>query len=649
MSEGDYRFRTEVDEQYFFSDIVNHCTPPTCTSAQIAMPTVHAVTVGVLDGAANPQQDVVVYAFEGTTYAEMSYTGSSGKSDELGEVNLELPTGNYWFAYKHGDAAVDAGEAAVCVLPGCIASTLTAMQSGTTTYVYDPLNRLTGATEVGVATREYGYTYDAVGNRLTKTIDSTTVNYGYDIANRLTSVDGVTYTWDNNGNLLSDGVFTYTYDAMNRLASATDGVDTYAYAYNASGDRLQQTVNAVSTNYTLDLAAGLTQVLDDGTNVYLYGRDRLAQEDTNGMLYFIPDALGSVRVLADASGDIVDATSYSPYGVSAGMAETAYGFTGEWTDGIGLVNLRARYYAPSDGRFLSKDPWQGSNIRPQSLNQWVYAEGNPTLLEDPSGLCSQRGWNDSQGLFTKHNCDLLEKGDLEFTEDWYYAFADYVQSDLPQTARNMRHFLNGSGSEFHLRAEFMQNKIYGWPKLRRHVNNLAERYAKTYFSANEKCPSAIFARGYTPPYHQASTLWPFDKSQLDISGALGSFRLDVLINGEVEDINSTLLWQSGIVKLSVHLVVLDYYNWHKGLGVTYQGNGIQDEWANNLVNAGMARPFLVRGDLDISIEKKISRSSLGSTGQLPPSGWVTASCVGSQFDVDQDGSGNIDYCGNPMH
>ena len=36
-------------------------------------------------------------------------------------------------------------------------------------------------------------------------------NYGYDIANRLTSVDSVTYTWDNNGNLLSDGVFTYTY------------------------------------------------------------------------------------------------------------------------------------------------------------------------------------------------------------------------------------------------------------------------------------------------------------------------------------------------------------------------------------------------------------------------------------------------------
>ena len=238
-----------------------------------------------------------------------------------------------------------------------------------------------------MVTREYGYTYDAVGNRLTKTIDSTTVNYGYDIANRLTSVDGATYTWDNNGNLLSDGVFTYTYDVMNRLASATDGVDTYAYAYNANGDRLQQTVNAVSTNYTLDLAANLTQVLDDGTNAYLYGLDRIAQEDTSGMLYFIPDALGSVRVLADASGDIVDATSYSPYGVSSGMAETSYGFTGEWTDGMGLVNLRARYYAPGDGRFVSRDLWSGEQLFPGSYNQWVYVNNNPIRYTDPTGLC----------------------------------------------------------------------------------------------------------------------------------------------------------------------------------------------------------------------------------------------------------------------
>jgi hypothetical protein len=58
-----------------------------------------------------------------------------------------------------------------------------------------------------------------VGNRLAEVSNSGTVNYAYDIANRLTSVNGVTYTWDNNGNLLSDGASTNTYTHANRLAA----------------------------------------------------------------------------------------------------------------------------------------------------------------------------------------------------------------------------------------------------------------------------------------------------------------------------------------------------------------------------------------------------------------------------------------------
>jgi len=38
-----------------------------------------------------------------------------------------------------------------------------------------------------------------------------TVNYNYDIANRLATVNGVAYTYDDNGNLLNDGVNTYVF------------------------------------------------------------------------------------------------------------------------------------------------------------------------------------------------------------------------------------------------------------------------------------------------------------------------------------------------------------------------------------------------------------------------------------------------------
>ncbi|MBI3159529.1 MAG: hypothetical protein HYZ26_08035 [Chloroflexi bacterium] len=67
---------------------------------------------------------------------------------------------------------------------------------------------------------------------------------------------GQPYAWDANGNLLSDGTSNYTYDHGNRLEAVGQGGVTYTYAYNGDGDRLQQTVDGVTTNYTLDLAAG---------------------------------------------------------------------------------------------------------------------------------------------------------------------------------------------------------------------------------------------------------------------------------------------------------------------------------------------------------------------------------------------------------
>ena len=56
----------------------------------------------------------------------------------------------------------------------------------------------------------FHYSYDAVGNRLRQSTQVGTVNYVYDDANRLASVCGVSYTWDNNGNLLSDGSSSYS-------------------------------------------------------------------------------------------------------------------------------------------------------------------------------------------------------------------------------------------------------------------------------------------------------------------------------------------------------------------------------------------------------------------------------------------------------
>jgi YD repeat-containing protein len=88
-----------------------------------------------------------------------------------------------------------------------------------------------------------------IGNRLTETTQSGTTTYTYDNANRIATVNGVAYTWDNNGNLLNDGTSTYTYGYANRLTSVTTGGTTYTYAYNGLGDRVSQTVGGVTTGY----------------------------------------------------------------------------------------------------------------------------------------------------------------------------------------------------------------------------------------------------------------------------------------------------------------------------------------------------------------------------------------------------------------
>ncbi len=266
-------------------------------------------------------------------------------------------------------------------------------------YSYDALNRLTGADYSDGAYFPYGY--DPVGNRLAQTTPGGAANYAYDDANRLTNAGGTGYTWDANGNLLWDGVYSYTYSSANRLVAVSGQQSAFSFEYNGEGDRVAQTVNSMTTNYTLDLASGLTQVLADGEQTYLYGNGRIAQYRAGGADYFLGDALGSVRQLVDADGEVTLAKNYEPYGElmdSAGSGGTSYGYTGEMTDLTGLVYLRARYYAPWQGRFLSRDTWEGDYTRSLSLNKWIYVESNPANFVDPSGYIRETDKQDADSI-----------------------------------------------------------------------------------------------------------------------------------------------------------------------------------------------------------------------------------------------------------
>jgi len=124
-------------------------------------------------------------------------------------------------------------------------------------------------------------------------------------------------------------------------------------------------------------------VLSDGTANYVYGHERLR---ALGGPWYVGDALGSVRQTLDDAGAVVATTNYDPWGTPQGTLSTPFGFTEELHH-PGQVYLRARWYAPGQGTFPSRDPFAGWATRPYSLHPYQYAYSNPVRWTDPSGRC----------------------------------------------------------------------------------------------------------------------------------------------------------------------------------------------------------------------------------------------------------------------
>ncbi len=110
--------------------------------------------------------------------------------------------------------------------------------------------------------------------------------------------------------------------------------------------------------------------------------------------YLLSDGLGSVRQAMDDNGSVVVYNEFDPYGDPIVNRQSSivnpYGYTGEWwQEEVELLHLRARWYMPGTGTFLSHDAWEGDELQPQSFNGWNYVEENPVNRIDPSGFCSQ--------------------------------------------------------------------------------------------------------------------------------------------------------------------------------------------------------------------------------------------------------------------
>ena len=105
------------------------------------------------------------------------------------------------------------------------------------------------------------------------------------------------------------------------------------------------------------------------------------------MAWYLTDRLGSVRVLTDATGAVIDRINYDGFGNI--LAETnpsasdRYLWTGREFDRVtGLQYNRARYYDPTTGRWTTEDP---IGFASGEANLYRYAGNDPTNATDPVG------------------------------------------------------------------------------------------------------------------------------------------------------------------------------------------------------------------------------------------------------------------------
>ena len=239
---------------------------------------------------------------------------------------------------------------------------------GVWTYAYDAIGQLRRATfasaDGSVPNTDLIYAYDAAGNRVSTSKDGVIVDYATNPRDEYTSVGGVGYSYDADGNLLSDGTATYAYDALGRLTGITlGGTTTTNFTYDSQGRRASSTSGGTASRFVLDPISGNTIGEFDASGALqaynVFGTDGLVSRTAGGQAgYFAFDGAGRTAGITGAGG-LVQSYAYDPFGSvtrSAGTASNPFlaaGQAGGATVANGIVLVGSRALSSVLGRSLN--------------------------------------------------------------------------------------------------------------------------------------------------------------------------------------------------------------------------------------------------------------------------------------------------------
>jgi RHS repeat-associated protein len=309
----------------------------------------------------------------------------------------------------------------------------------TVAYAYDELNRLTSESRsgggLGGSPQVIAWGYDALGNMSTRTESGNTNTYHYNtsglgslrphavgsVSGQVSAALAPSYSYDANGNLTSGAGRTVTWTSANMVKTVSAGSAQLSYRYGPEHERFEETYtrNGAEQRTTVYInpgegeglfyeeesgAAGLKMkhyISAGGSTVAMIVCTATPCTSTanTSTQYWHEDHLGSVSVVTNQVGAVVERMAYEPFGkrrYSNGVTDpsgtltpssTDRGYTEhEHMDEVGLINMNGRVYDPGLGRFMSADPNVPHPDATQSYNRYSYTQNNPLRMLDPSGF-----------------------------------------------------------------------------------------------------------------------------------------------------------------------------------------------------------------------------------------------------------------------
>ncbi len=301
------------------------------------------------------------------------------------------------------------------------------IEGTTESFCYDALNRLTQSSFGSLCTSNphklINYAVSGNGD-ITRKSDicntSGCMTYGGTagphaltaIAGAVNGIVNPTFTYDGDGNMTSGLGRNMSWTSFNMASAITQGTTNIGFLYDADHQRYKQctggctapTTTRIYMNNMFDGAG--SEKSTTGTSVtwsdYIVAGGHIVAERFNviGVIstrYFVGDHEGSTSVLTDESQRVSERNSYDSWGKRrhadgtddpscSQVSQSTRGYTGhEHLDAVCLINMNARLYDPSIGRFLSADTIVQNPANGQSHNRYSYVNNNPLNATDPTG------------------------------------------------------------------------------------------------------------------------------------------------------------------------------------------------------------------------------------------------------------------------